>query len=339
MTITMKQLAEIAGVSIGAVSLALRDHPRISLATRLRIQQLAREFQYEPGRGRPLAPPAQHDAIGCILPDITCTFYARMLRGILERSQDFAYHAITLETRSQLLLTCQAIQSLIRKQVAGILIASEHSEAIPRELIEEMIRRNIVPISLDSTPFAIPVDEVRTDETDLARTAVEYLTQLGHRTIAYMGSIPGGRPYGRTLAVRQVLKQFNLTTRYMVDLENHLSFDAQASWREFMRQTAPPTAIICWEDRIAGRLLQAARALGIHIPHDMSILGCANLDIADLTYPAISTIEQHPEQIGRQAVEMLLKRQHAGVKSVTPLTITVPIKLVERQSCAVARAR
>lgn len=333
----MKQLAELAGISIGAVSLALRDHPRISVATRQRVQQLAHEYQYIPGRGRLPAGPAQRDAIGCIVPDITCTFYARLLRGILERSQDFSYHVITLETRSRLLLTCQAVQSLIRKQVAGILIASEHAESIPRELITDINRRRIIPISLDTTPFEIPVDEVRTDELELARMAVDYLFHLGHRTIAYFGAMPGGRPYGRTLAIRQLLKKNNLTTRYMFDLESYHSFDAVVALRNLSRQTLPPTAIICGEDRVAAKLLQAALELGIRIPHDISILGCANLDIAELTYPTLTTVEQNPEKMGRQAVELLVKRQHQENQLDRLTTVITPIRLVERHSCAAAR--
>jgi DNA-binding LacI/PurR family transcriptional regulator len=79
---------------------------------------------------------------------------------------------------------------------------------------------------------------------------------------------------------------------------------------------------------MAARLIQHLTIRGLRVPQDVSVLGCANMDVADLTIPPLTSIEQDPEAIGRQAVELVVHREAA------PRSIIVPARLVIRASCA-----
>jgi LacI family transcriptional regulator len=334
----MRQLADMAGVTIGTVSLALRDHPRISAPTRQRIKELAEHYHYQPNRLTQGLISGKTNTIGCILPSVTCTFYARLLRGVLTQALATTYQVITLETGSQLLKTCKAIDMLVGQRVDGILVASEHYAPIPRESVQTMRHHGIVPISLDSTLIEIPIDEVRTNEDELAEMAVGYLHTLGHRVIAYVGTMPGGRLYGRAQAMAHALQRRQLSTAYLVDTqtEHYANFDADAAFNRLLGRQRPPTAVIAWEDRIAAKLIQHARRRGLRIPRDLSVFGCANLDVADLLDPPLTSIEQNPEDMGRQAVSLAIKRiveMQRDPKS-PPESITIPLRIVERASCA-----
>ena len=323
--ITMRQLAELAGVSIGTVSLALRDNSRISVKTRRRIQALAEQHGYRPNRLTQGLISGKTHTIGCILPSVTCTFYARLLRGVLARAFEAGYHVITRETHSRLLDTCKAIHALVGQRADGILIASEHPATIPRETVQAMLRHQAWPVGLDSTPFEEAVDEIRTDETQLAETAVGYLAGLGHRHIAYLGSVPGSR----ARAMAGALQRRGLPATSLIDAysDDPTHYDVDAIYRALFRRAVPPTAIICWEDRMAARLVQHLTYRNLRVPRDVSVLGCANMDVADLTVPPLNSIEQDPEAIGRQAVELVLHRES------TPRSIIIPARLVVRASC------
>lgn len=99
-----------------------------------------------------------------------------------------------------------------------------------------------------------------------------------------------------------------------------------------LRARTHPTAIISWEDRIAAKLLQSAREQGIDVPRRVSVIGCANMEFAELLSPALTTVEQRPEEIGRQAIALVIQRKEEQ-DSLPIQTISLPVELIERASC------
>lgn len=333
---TIRKLAQLAGVSIGTVSRALRDDPRLRAETCARIQELAALHQYRPNRLTQRLISGKSQTIGIILPTVTSTFHARILRGVLEEAFASSFHVIPVETHNQLLKTRAAIHALIEQRVEGLLIASEHYAGIPREAVLELWGQGVVPIGIDATRFDSPIDQVRTDEEQLAAMAVDYLLGLGHRDIAYLGPLPAGRLIDRALAVHHALQRKGLSTAYFLDTltDDYLQFDAGAVLARLL--ALPVTAVIAWEDRIAAKLLQQAADDAVEIPRALSVLGCANFDIAELSRPRLTTIEQFPEEMGRQAVKLLLRRLADGPDRDHRHTETLAIqpRLIPRASCA-----
>lgn len=330
---TVRKLAAMAGVSIGTVSLALRDHPRISVATRRRIQALAAEYHYTPHRPSERQNGEKTRTVGCILPNITCTFYARLLRGVLEHAFATDYQTITLETHSNMLRTCKAIDALLSRRVDGILIASGHQAMIPRETVQAMLRQQAWPVGMDSTHFEEAVDEVRSDEHELASCIVEYLVALGHRSIAFLGDIANDGYTRRAQAMSQAFRRHGLPVNLFIDafVDDPALFDAGSLVQSLLSRSTPPTAIICWEDRAAAMVMQELLRHGLRIPQDISVVGCANQEITNLTTPQLTSVEQHPEEIGRQALNLIINR--AGAGETPPSALTIPVRLVKRESC------
>lgn len=335
--INIRQLAALAGVSIGTVSLALRDNARISQETRQRIQQLALQYHYLPNRLTEGLISGKTRTIGCILPNVTCTFYARILRGVLDRAFETSYHIITLETHSKLMHTCKAIHEMVARRVDGILVSSEHPAMIPRETVQEMLRHNVWPVSIDNTQFEEPVDAVKSDEITLAQMMVDYLYDLGHRKIAYVGDIPGGKLYDRSLNIAKAMRLHGLPTTSFIDAftDDLTNLKAESIVTKILSIPTPPTAVICWEDRAAMKLLPHFNERGLRIPRDISILGCANMDAADFANPRLTSVEQFPEEIGKQALDLIISRSMTGqdYTALSPKTITIPVKFVKRDSC------
>jgi len=334
---TIRQLAQLAGVSICTVSKALRDDPRLRPETIQRIKELAAQYQYHPNRLTQGLISGKSRTAVCIVPEVTSTFHARVLRGVMESALAASFHIVTVETHNQLLKTVAALHSCIEQRVEGVLIASEHYAPIPQEMILALHNHAIKIVGLDATLFERPIDQVRTDEEALARIAVEHLLQLGHRIIAYVGPLPDGPLIDRSLALSRIFREYHLSRAHFIDTQTDqfLRFDAGQVLERILHAPLPPTAVIVWQDLLAARLLQEATLRGIAVPGRFSILSCANYAIAELTVPRLTSIEQFPEEIGRQALALLLRRLEEGAApSSHGETITIQPQLVVRDSCA-----
>jgi DNA-binding LacI/PurR family transcriptional regulator len=343
--VSLRTIAEQAGVSSMTVSRALRNDPHVHPDTRQRIMELAEVLHYRPNRLTHSLRTGTSMAIGCLVPHVSVHFYDRVLQGIVERAFADAYHTVILQTHSQLNRTCQALQVLVEQRVGGVLIAAGHSDPIPRRILYELWSHNLYPVlidNMDKVSSTTPIDQVMSDERALAEMAVEYLMKLGHRNIGYIGPRDKRNIAGRNVHVQTMLQHHRLRSDYCWAMQ---SVDDPEEVRSILQQLVskpePPTAVIAGQDMIAARILQLAPSFHLRIPWDLSVLGCGNLVIADYVSPALTTIEQCPEIIGRMATELLLKR-FAGQQppnELTPEVLTVPSTLVERQSCAHPRRK
>ncbi len=216
-----------------------------------------------------------------------------------------------------------ALHSLIEHRVDGVLIHSEHPSLLSTELLLALQSHDIVPLCLDSTPSARPVHAVLSDEMQLAELAVGYLHRLGHRAIAYLGNLPHGERVGRQerpTAVRRTLRRYGLPETYLFDPiptqyfgqegAQQLAVIAPRVDEQMTRLQAlspRPTAILTPSEIVAAYLLQSLPARGLHVPADMSVLCMSNAELADCLIPPLTTLDPHPEEIGQQAIAVLLE--------------------------------
>ncbi|HOF88192.1 MAG TPA: LacI family DNA-binding transcriptional regulator [Armatimonadota bacterium] len=335
---TIRQLAALAGVSHSTVSRALRDDPQIGEATRRRIQALAREYHYQPNRLAQGALSGASRLLGFISGDLSLPFGARLLRGIYDAAYGAGYQVLVTETWREMPRLLQAVHTLLAQRVQGMLIVHINPIPLPRQAVLEIISHNVAAVLLDHSRAERPLTRVCTDESALADLAVGYLHDLGHRHIAFVGPSIGAFRGERTAAIRQALTRRGLSSQYLVDwqTEAYHGFSAATTLARALAHRPCPTAIIGFEDRIAAALIQAAQARRLSVPRAVSIMGCANLNIAEFTAPPLTSIEQHPEEIGRRACRHVIARLTAPdpAGGDVPALIQVPPTLVIRDSCA-----
>ncbi|MHB9025008.1 MAG: LacI family DNA-binding transcriptional regulator [Armatimonadota bacterium] len=348
----MRKLAKLAGVSPMTVSRALRGLPGLSEATRQRIQTLAEEYHYRPTSLAQGETTGTSRALGCILPYIHLSFYSRLLSGILQQAYCAEYRVIVLETFSDPERTRLALHSLIEHRVDGVLIDSEHPSLLSTDVLLTLHSHGVVPLCLDATPSARPVHAVLSDEGQLADLAVGYLHGLGHRAIAYLGSLPQGEGLGRQerpAAVRRALRRHGLSTDYLFDpipmqyygkaedlVRTVIAPQVETLVTRLLALSSRPTAIITPSEVIAAYLLQALPRHGLRIPADISVLCMSNAELADCLIPPLTTIDPHPEELGRQAIAVLVEaiQQRDELHPFKPATRRITPHLIDRASCA-----
>ncbi|MHB9025292.1 MAG: LacI family DNA-binding transcriptional regulator [Armatimonadota bacterium] len=332
---SVRKIAQLAGVSPSTVSRALRNDQRIREETRSRIQEMAQLYHYRPNRLVQSLMSGKSSSIGFLVPSLASTFFAPVTDGVLESAFEESFHVILLKTHSVLQHTVKALQTLIELQVDGIILATGHGGAIPSASILELWSHGIHLVAFGETPVSLPLDRVTTDEKQLAEIGINYLCELGHRHIGYTGGDPASP---RAQGVQHALRRRGLETEfnYLCHTEEEISqlFD------RLQGSSTCPTAFIAYNDIIAAQLSREAQHRGLRVPRDISILGCANVQpLVETVDPQITTLEQHPALLGRQALELLLRRINAQELpgAISPQTIAIPPTLVPRASCGPPR--
>jgi LacI family transcriptional regulator len=334
---SIRKIAQIAGVSPTTVFRALHNDPHVLPETRQRVLELVKLYEYK----MPSAVQPHQSAIptlGCIIPSVGNSYCARVLQGVLEVAFAESYHVITLESHFNVLHTCKALQTLVEQRVQGIVILGGHYEPIPRASALELWSSNIVPVVLDATTMDASVDRVHIDEHAMARMAVDYLWDFGHRVIGYLGPLPNGKNApGRPRAIKHALEARGVSTKYMMNAMPSTVEEIVEVTRTLLCDPHGPTAIITQTDGYGAIVTREAVRLGLRVPEDISLLACLNSWFSSHLLPAITAVEQYPEKVGSQAVELLLRRLREGdglPHRPEPETIAIAPVLYERESCA-----
>lgn len=340
--VSIRKLAELAGVSHIAVWYALHNKPGVNPEARARILALAEELHYHPNRLVGGLISGQSRTIGYITEDSRWYFCAQVGAGIIHAAYRDQVNVITLNSApvnselAERIPLAALVSQLIEQRVDGIIISAVATpHAISKKSVLEMWSHDIVPVLIGDTISEKSLDRVIADERRIAQLAVEYLLHLGHQRIAYCGL---SRQHLRDKEVYRAMQSRGLSLKYFStggELTAPNMAGAEAHLDLLLRRPFPPTAILCFEDHIAAQLLLHAQQRGLSIPGDLSILGCANDVIGGYLTPALTSIEQHPEEIGRRAYELIQRRHREedvpGERR--PETIFVPPGLIIRASC------
>jgi DNA-binding LacI/PurR family transcriptional regulator len=336
----IRQLAQLAGVSTWTVSKALRGSTEVSAETRRRIQELAAHHHYTPYR---LPPPVSdgEGTIGVLFPFYEYPICVRTLNGIITTIQPEAYRSIIYSTDAEMTRISMLLHTLVEHQVAGIILYTGSSVPVPVEVLFGLRSRAIPLVCIDITHFTMPTDLVRTDDAQAAELIAEHLYHQGHRTVVIMRNrdMPDARWREEAL-----LAAFHRRGLPLVQAPKAQHFGVSFASEEdglsgIVARCGTPVAIIAREDRSAAALHRQAVSQHLEIPGAVSIVGYGNLYITDCLVPGLTTLDQDPDEIGRQAVTLLLRRiaeQRQGVPWA-PETVFVPARIVERGSTGVPR--
>ena len=335
MAVTVKDVAALAGVSPSTVSRVCKNNPSISRETREKVRRAMTKLGYEPST-QATTVPQKGRQIGIILPPsprevYENSFFLEVIRGISQfcNQRQYASTIITGQDESEIL---HAIRTLTRgEQVEGfILLYSKTDDSIVNYLCEEGYLYALVGKASQLANQTICIDN---DNLSAGREATEYLYDLGHRRIAYLGSqsvflFSADRKSGYQLA----LLQHGLTPDPAFALEaDQLFFDKTDELRSLLSREDRPTAIVVSDDILAVSLERICLQMGLSIPDDISLVSFNNSLIAQLTFPQLTSVDVNTFQLGFEAASQLIN--HVENPNLMATKIIVPHAIVERSSC------
>ncbi len=307
--VTLKDVAQAAGVSISAASMALRDHPRISVAKRAEIKQIARDQGYIYNRHAANLRKGTNDTLSICINDLRNPIFAEFLTAI---EGEF-------RLRDRLVLMCNAhedeatqtafIRRMLEQGSAGMLLSPVMGTqaGLLRQIVRNAFPTVMFSRSLDDDSF----DHVVSDDTLGARMAVEALVNLGHRRIAWIG---GGQP---TMTGQKRFEGYGSTLRQLglrpdpklIDRTAQTTLDAgKQAMTDILSRAPDVTGVVCFGDLLALGAMYACRQAGLTLGTDISIIGHDDIEEASYFDPALSTVRVAKKEIGQTAAQVLIQR-------------------------------
>jgi len=336
MSVTLKDVAALAGVSPSTVSRTCNNHPSISDETKEKVRRAIAELGYEPNFSSNNASISETKTIGIILPPyqkevFENTFFLEAIRGVSSfcNHKNYTNTIITGNSDEELL---SVIQSMVKRgQVDGfIVLYSRVDDPIIDYLYSDGLLYAIVGKANQNINQTIYIDN---DNQLAAQEVTEYLIKKGHKKIAYIGHsfkflFSFERKTGYQLAM--LANRLPLREDYCVELplDNNLHFK---HIKHLLESPDRPTAVVACDDIIAFLLKYVCMELNLSIPDDLSIVSFNNSLVARFASPQITSVDINAFQLGVEAASQMIN--HIENPNLMATKIIVPHQLMEYGSC------
>lgn len=342
MKITLKDIAEHANVSISSVSRALNNANSLALVndqTRLRIIQVAKDLGYYKFKNKLQKNEKFSEnekvpkRVGLVLYDVKAKYQDPYFSEII-----YGIESELLDQECILDFTFE-VQDIFNFNLFGDMNESDLGVIcigpLKHDFINELNKQVPFVISVGGIP-KLEMDYVTVDFRHAAMQAVQYLVDLGHRNIAFIGgSSQVGMPidqeerfYGYKEAME--LNHLKIVPEWVQDGCFDLTKSYEAM-KKILNTQSPPSAVFTASDKMAFGAYKAIGEYGLSIPHDISVVSFDNVEMSEFINPPLTTVQVHKEEMGRIAVKFLLQRMEGGIP--LPLISYLPTKLIVRSSC------
>ena len=330
----LKTIAAEAGVSVMAVSKALRDASDIGATTKIKIQKIAEQLGYVPnGNARGLRN-RKTSTIGVVLPRLDQGFFANILSGILKDATALGYQVFIGQSEDNLALELKELKAMLGRQVEGILLAPALSMGGRMEFLEMVAQRGIPVVFLDRFPanatqypntgFVVAQDRVG------ASLATDYLIEQGHRKILHLaGPLGASSTEERLMGYRKALERAGI--EYRDSLVFRAGSDIESGHQtmaQVLGESVDFTAIFAVNDYVAIGACELLLSQGIKIPQDISVVGFGDIRLAKYYRVPLTTVYQSQEELGHLSFSILLQM----IRGEKGEPRNLPVQLIKRNS-------
>ncbi|WP_186767127.1 LacI family DNA-binding transcriptional regulator [Devosia ginsengisoli] len=320
---TIRTVAEHAGVSVAAVSKVLRDAYGVSAALRAKVEASIATLNYRPSaaaRGMR----GQTYTIGVIMADINNPFYPQIFEGINDGLSDTQYIPLIGLGRGLATIETTIVHAMVDRQMDGIIMIGQR---LNTPGLNEVAKSLPIVVVAHHEPTATAFDTVNNDDELGGRLVVEHLLAQGYKrpamitlSRAQLGRVDVSDRRERGFA--KAMQAAGLGHYVHIEAAEAELDDVTATVRELLERPDPPDAIFGWADYYALEVLSAVRTLGYRVPEDIGVIGYDNSEPCSFTQNNLTSIDQSGREIGRQAVRMLLER--IGGRTTVEHFVTTP---------------
>ncbi|MEU5870827.1 LacI family DNA-binding transcriptional regulator [Glycomyces sp. NPDC047369] len=330
----LADVARAAGVSTATASMALNDTggTRIGSETRDRVRAAAAELGYRPNTVARGLRTRRTQMIGFIGDDVATTpFAGQMIRGAHDAAREAGFLLLMVDTSGDPAETGEAIAALQERQIDGILLATMYHQVVE-------VPKGIGPtphVLLDARTADGSASSVVPDERGGTLGVLAELTGAGHTRIGHLTTAEDVEARAIRLATwRERVEANGLDHRdLLVEVEHALTLDGYGGAMRMLAKEDRPTAVFCYNDRMAMGVYRAAAELGLSIPGDLSIVSYDDQElIAPELFPGLTSAALPHYEMGRWAVRELLRR--LDDPDAAPVQHLMPCPTARRQSVA-----
>ncbi len=330
---TIHDIAEKLNITASTVSRALKDHPRISDATKKAVLRVAQKLNYQPNHIAAALRNGRSNIIGIIVPTADRSFFSSVIRGIEEIANTASYNVMICQTYDQYTKEVATVEALLNARVDGI-IASIAKESENFDHYRKLKEKGIPLILFDRSNDELEVSNVIIDDYLGAYKAVEHLIQQGCTRIAHFTSVKKVSIYReRFRGYREALEANKIRFDESLVIESNLQLeDGRLSMEKLLALPKRPDGIFSSSDYGAMGALQVLKENGIKVPKEMAIVGFSNESFTSFSEPTLTTVDQHSMRMGNAAAEIFLEQIADGNKLFIPKKTVLKPDLIIRYS-------
>jgi LacI family transcriptional regulator len=333
--ITIKEVAQRAGVSIRTVSRVLNDNPHVAAETRDQVLRVIHELDFRPSAAARYMRTGQSQLIGFLTDELAQNAFGYdLIIGAQQAAWEHEKLLFLLNTNNDPQVETRALNMMRDHQVEGIIYATMYHRQIKHSKFPSDIPTVLVNCFADdgSLPSIVP------DEIGGGRLATETLLKHGHRRISFISvAAQEPAPLGRLEGYRQALAGFGIPydetlVRFIDEPFEGLANSTYDCVLSLLQMPDRPTGIFCFNDLMVLGAYDAVRKAGLRIPEDVAIVGFDNVEVlAAQIHPPLTTIELPNFEMGQLAIRMLLGLEDIG-RGTKPVQHLIECPLIERKS-------
>ncbi len=329
--ITLNDIARRLSVSKVTVSKALRDHPDIGAEMKQRVQEVARELGYMPNFNARNLSSKKSRAIGLVVPKIAHHFFSSSVESIYKTAYTHQYDIIMTVSQENPVNEIKHIQTLLSMRVAGLLVSITEKTRDP-EIFQTVNKRGVPLVFFDRVLEGLGNSSVVANDREAANELIRHTIGCGYRKIAHSAGYAGtniGRE--RKAGFLQAMSESELAIPEDWIIEGGFGeSDGYAAMMQISKQSDKPEIIFAVTFPVALGIQAACLELGLSVPGDIDVICFGGSPYNRFVSPSLSYMDQRAEEMGRQALELLLEELD-DPESRRGQQIVVPSRLVTRE--------
>lgn len=330
-TVSIKDVAELAGVSLGSASRVINKVANVSEATRQKVEAAIARLGYRPNHAAQSLRLRSSRTVGCLLTDVANPLYAKLYRALEERLRPAGYMMLLANSLNQAEREIEILSTFTGRGMDGLLIAPGNERDAD---VLAAVRALPVPAVLLDRDIDAPCDRVLFDHASGVQRVVDHLAGLGHKRMALVVTQSANRPIRRRIEGFRNghrSRKLALADDAIVRLPSATS-SAFAAVTALLKRTDRPTALVVMGTGILNETLNAIAALRLRVPRDVSVVSLGDPDFAANHAPAITSLRVDLDDAAEVASRLLLERMRGDASP--PRTVTLTSDFIERESCA-----
>ncbi len=342
---TIHDVAACAGVSISTVSRALRGTGYVNAEKREQILRVAMELGYVPHAGAQGLRTQRSGVIGVVLGDLGNPHTATLANSIQRYLGERGYAAVFVSVASDGdAMEQRALQSMLRQRPDGLIVATLQTR-MSDHLLQQACSAGLPAILIGRALAGSNVDSISSNYQRGSETLTDYLLELGHRRIAFIGAaLSEAEHVGRLRGYLASMRRARIKVRpaWVIGEERPgrpyypTSLTGFRAAKRLLQLPSRPTAIMARNDVTAIGAIQAIKEAGLSVPGDISVTGFDDIPLAGFIAPALTTMSQPTEKEGELAAEFLLGRLERPEEVIAPRALVLECSLIVRASTAPA---
>lgn len=331
----IKKIAEMAGVSVSTVSKIINNYSDISEDTRTKVLEIMKETGYVPSNSAKTLATKKSNLIGVIFAgklniDFTHPFFIEVLNSFKKQMGVLGYDLLFFSNEKSHTVDGDYLARCRHFQVDGcIIVTGQQLEPS----INELDLSEIPCIGVDIELMGKSSGYIMSDNYKMAYKVVEHLYLQGYRELGYIGSTMESHISNiREQGYKDAIESFGLAVhdKWFVNGDTFFEASGYEAMKKMIKNDDIPRAIFAASDLLAIGAMRALKEHHLSVPEDVAIIGCDDIEACQYTTPAITTIRQNKDKIGKLAALMLFDL--INNQSETSNVVVEP-ELVIRESC------